>query len=103
MTLNHTVACTVILPDGDIVTLGSESGETPGYDLLGAFIGSEGCFGIALDCTVRNCFCCSSFSGPGSFISSVPVKPMMAFSGVRSSWLIPARNRSFAWLAFANS
>jgi glycolate oxidase subunit GlcD len=53
VTLNHTVACTVILPDGDIVTLGSESGETPGYDLLGAFIGSEGCFGIALDCTVR--------------------------------------------------
>ena len=53
VTLNHTVACTVILPDGEIVTLGSRHGETPGYDLLGAFIGSEGCFGIALDCTVR--------------------------------------------------
>ena len=53
VTLNHTVACTVILPDGEIVTLGSCHGETPGYDLLGAFIGSEGCFGIALDCTVR--------------------------------------------------
>ena len=53
VTLNHTVACTVILPDGEIVTLGSRHGETPGFDLLGAFIGSEGCFGIALDCTVR--------------------------------------------------
>ncbi len=53
VTLNHTVECTVILPDGDIVTLGSRSGETPGYDLLGAFVGSEGCFGIALDCTVK--------------------------------------------------
>ena len=53
VTLNHTVACTVILPDGEIVTLGGPHGETPGYDLLGAFVGSEGCFGIALDCTVR--------------------------------------------------
>jgi glycolate oxidase subunit GlcD len=53
VTLNHTVACTVILPDGEVVTLGSPHGEAPGYDLLGAFVGSEGCFGIALDCTVR--------------------------------------------------
>lgn len=53
VTLNHTVACTVILPDGEIVTLGSPHGESSGYDLLGAFVGSEGCFGIALDCTVR--------------------------------------------------
>jgi glycolate oxidase subunit GlcD len=53
VTLNHTVACTVLLPDGTIVSLGSESGEPQGYDLLGAFVGSEGCFGIALDCTVR--------------------------------------------------
>ena len=53
VTLNHTVACTVLLPDGEIVTLGAEHGEPVGYDLLGAFIGSEGCFGVALDCTVR--------------------------------------------------
>ena len=53
VTLNHTVACTIILPDGEIVTLGSPHGESAGYDLLGAFVGSEGCFGIALDCTVR--------------------------------------------------
>jgi glycolate oxidase subunit GlcD len=53
VTLNHTVECTVILPDGEIVTLGSRYGEQPGYDMLGAFVGSEGCFGIALDCTVR--------------------------------------------------
>jgi glycolate oxidase subunit GlcD len=53
VTLNHTVACTVILPSGNIVTLGAAHGESDGYDLLGAFVGSEGCFGIALDCTVR--------------------------------------------------
>jgi glycolate oxidase subunit GlcD len=53
VTLNHVLAMTVILPDGEIVTLGNPEGEASGYDLRGAFIGSEGCFGIALDVTVR--------------------------------------------------
>ena len=53
VTLNHVAALTVVLPDGEIVSLGSADGECPGYDLLGAFVGSEGCFGVALDATVR--------------------------------------------------
>jgi glycolate oxidase subunit GlcD len=53
VTLNHIVALTVILADGSIVTLGNADGEREGYDLLGAFVGSEGCFGIALEVTVR--------------------------------------------------
>jgi glycolate oxidase subunit GlcD len=53
VTLNHVAAVTAILPDGEIVTLGNAAGETDGYDLLGAFVGSEGCFGVAMDVTVR--------------------------------------------------
>jgi glycolate oxidase subunit GlcD len=53
VTLNHVVALTVVLPDGSVTTLGNASGERRGYDLLGAFIGSEGCFGIAVDITIR--------------------------------------------------
>ena len=53
VTLNHVIELEVILPDGEIVRLGSADGEQEGYDLLGAFIGSEGCFGIALQVTVR--------------------------------------------------
>ena len=53
VTLNHVLAATVILADGDIVALGTTDGESEGYDLLGAFVGSEGCFGIALDVTVK--------------------------------------------------
>jgi glycolate oxidase subunit GlcD len=53
VTLNHVVAVTVVLADGEIVSLGNPHGESDGYDLLGAFIGSEGCFGVALDITVR--------------------------------------------------
>jgi glycolate oxidase subunit GlcD len=53
VTLNHVLALTVVLPDGTVTTLGSADGETGGYDLVGTFVGSEGCFGIALDVTVR--------------------------------------------------
>jgi glycolate oxidase subunit GlcD len=53
VTLNHVLAMTVVLPSGDVVELGSKFGEQDGYDLRGAFIGSEGCFGLALDVTVK--------------------------------------------------
>ncbi len=53
VTLNHVLAMTVVLPSGEVVDLGSKSGEHDGYDLRGAFIGSEGCFGLALDITVK--------------------------------------------------
>ena len=53
VTLNHILAVTALLPSGDVVTLGNADGESDGYDLLGAFVGSEGCFGVALDVTVK--------------------------------------------------
>ena len=53
VTLNHVLALTIVLPDGTVTTLGSADGETDGYDLVGTFVGSEGCFGVALDATVR--------------------------------------------------
>lgn len=51
VTLNHVLRATVALPDGEIVEL--DRGEDGGYDLLGAFVGSEGCFGVVLDVTVK--------------------------------------------------
>jgi glycolate oxidase subunit GlcD len=53
VTTNHVLALTVVLPSGDVVKLGDAAAESDGYDLVGAFVGSEGCFGIALDATVR--------------------------------------------------
>ena len=58
---------------------------------------------LPLVCTRRSWCSCSALSGPGSFISMVPVKPMMALSGVRSSWLMLARKLSLAWLARSSS
>ena len=53
VTSNHVLAMTVVLPSGEVIELGSRVGERDGYDLRGAFVGSEGCFGVALDITVR--------------------------------------------------
>lgn len=53
VTMNHVLALTVVLPDGTVTTFGSADGEPGGYDLAGTFVGSEGCFGVALDVTVR--------------------------------------------------
>jgi glycolate oxidase subunit GlcD len=53
VTLNHVLALTVVTPNGEVLQLGNAAGEVEGYDLVGAFVGSEGCFGVALDITVR--------------------------------------------------
>ena len=52
-TTNHVLAAEVVLADGSVVTLGSDSGEQLGPDLRGVFLGSEGTLGIATQVTVR--------------------------------------------------
>jgi glycolate oxidase len=52
-TVNHVTALTVVLPDGELVRLGGRSLESPGPDLLGVFVGSEGTLGIATEITLR--------------------------------------------------
>ncbi|HZB32099.1 MAG TPA: FAD-linked oxidase C-terminal domain-containing protein [Streptosporangiaceae bacterium] len=49
-TVNHVLGLEIVTPDGDIVQI--NEGD-PGYDLLGAFVGSEGTLGIATKVTVR--------------------------------------------------
>jgi len=52
-TTDHVLACKVVLAGGEIVDLGNATGQADGYDLIGAFIGSEGTFGIATEATLR--------------------------------------------------
>jgi glycolate oxidase len=52
-TVNHVTGLTVVLPDGELVRLGGRSLESPGPDLLGVFVGSEGTLGIATEITLR--------------------------------------------------
>jgi glycolate oxidase len=53
MTSNHVLSAKVVLPCGEVVTLGDASLENVGPDLMGMFVGSEGLFGIATEITVR--------------------------------------------------
>ncbi len=52
-TTNYVTGLEVVLSDGTMVTLGGKELDRPGYDLVGAFIGSEGTLGIATKIIVR--------------------------------------------------
>ena len=57
VTSMHVLAVEVVLPDGTVTVLGDPMGHAgggaDGYDLRGAFVGSEGMFGIATRVAVR--------------------------------------------------
>ena len=53
VTSRYVTGLTVVTYDGSIVELGGFGREPGGYDLLGVFVGSEGCFGIATEIEVR--------------------------------------------------
>jgi glycolate dehydrogenase FAD-linked subunit len=53
MTASHVLAVEAVLPDGEVVRLGSGGPEPAGPDWLGGFVGSEGLFGIALEATLK--------------------------------------------------
>ena len=52
-TTNHVLEIEVVLADGSVVTLGSDTGEQAGPDLRGVFLGSEGTLGITTKIVVR--------------------------------------------------
>jgi glycolate oxidase len=52
-TTNHVLGLEVVLADGETAHLGGKSLDAPGYDLVGAFVGSEGTLGIATKITLR--------------------------------------------------
>ena len=53
MTSNHVLGVRAVLPDGELVELGSESLESVDPDLVGLYVGNEGLFGVALEITLR--------------------------------------------------
>ena len=52
-TTTHVLGLEVVLPDGTLVHLGGKALDTPGYDLAGVFVGSEGTLGIATKVILR--------------------------------------------------
>jgi glycolate oxidase len=52
-TTNYVTGLQVVLPDGELLELGGKELDPPGYDLVGAFVGSEGTLGVATRVTLR--------------------------------------------------
>jgi glycolate oxidase len=53
VTTNHVLGMKVVLPTGDVVTMGGAAVDAPGYDLTGLFVGSEGTLALVTEITVK--------------------------------------------------
>jgi glycolate dehydrogenase FAD-linked subunit len=52
-TTNYVTGLELVLPDGELVQVGGKELDRPGYDLAGAFVGSEGTLGVATKIWLR--------------------------------------------------
>jgi glycolate oxidase len=52
-TVHHVTGLEIVTPDGELTWLGDGTGQANGYDLVGAFTGSEGTLGIVTKIVVR--------------------------------------------------
>jgi glycolate oxidase len=52
-TVNHVLGARLVVTDGSVVDLGGPVPDTPGYDLLGVLVGSEGTLGIVTEVVLR--------------------------------------------------
>ena len=52
-TVHHVTGLQIVTPSGELTWLGDGTGAAPGYDLLGAFTGSEGTLGIVTKIIVK--------------------------------------------------
>ncbi len=52
-TVHHVTGLQIVTPQGELTWLGDGTGAAPGYDLLGAFTGSEGTLGIVTKIVVK--------------------------------------------------
>jgi len=53
VTTNHVMALEMVLPDGEILRVGSAAPDPAGYDLPGLFTGSEGTLALVTEITVK--------------------------------------------------
>jgi glycolate oxidase subunit GlcD len=52
-TTDNVLSVEIVMPDGEVLVLGHESGYGAGYDLVGVVTGSEGTLGIVTEVTVK--------------------------------------------------
>ena len=89
VTTNHVLGLEVVLPNGEIMHFGGPTLDTPGYDLTGLFVGSEGTFGIVTKVTVRLLRKPEAWKTILAVFASV-AEASNAVSGIIETGLIPA-------------
>jgi glycolate oxidase len=53
LTTNNVIGIEMVTIDGEVVRLGGKHYDSPGYDLMGVMVGSEGLLGVVTEVTVR--------------------------------------------------
>ncbi len=53
LTVHNILQLKIITMDGELITIGSHALDSPGYDLLALFTGSEGMLGVIVEVTVK--------------------------------------------------
>jgi glycolate oxidase len=53
LTVHNVLRVDIVTAAGELMTLGSEALDSPGFDLLALFIGSEGLLGVVVEVTVK--------------------------------------------------
>jgi glycolate oxidase len=84
MTSNHILGIKAVLPDGEVIEIGSDSLESIDPDMVGLFVGSEGLFGIALQVTLR------LLPKPEAFRTVLAAYPSLEAAGNAVSMVIAA-------------
>ncbi len=88
-TTNYVTGLEVVLSDGDVVTLGGKELDRPGYDLIGAFVGSEGTLGIATTITLRVIPVAESHETMVAYFDSIDAAGQ-AVSDIVAAGIVPA-------------
>ncbi len=89
VTTNHVLGLEVVLPDGEIIEVGAPTLDTPGYDLTGLLVGSEGTLGIVTSITVRIVHQCEAVKTLVGVFNSVD-DATNTVSGIVEAGIIPA-------------
>ena len=89
VTTNHVLGVEVVTAAGDVLWLGGQVPDSPGYDLRGAFIGSEGTLGIATKVAVQLLPLPASVITLLAIFDSI-VDATEAVSGIIAGGLVPA-------------
>jgi glycolate oxidase len=89
VTVHHVLGVKLVLPDGEIVTLGGKTEEFPGYDLTGIVVGSEGTLGIVTEVTARLVRQPQAFRTMLAVFDSVD-DATRAVSGIIAAGIVPA-------------